>query len=533
MTTAEFHRMKTTSTTSDLAWHSASELARLVATGEVSASEVVTAHIERIEAVNGRLNAVVWPMFDEARRDAAAADLARRRGEPLGALHGVPVTIKECFFVAGTPSTLGVARHQHELIAEDGPLVARLRRAGAIVLGKTNVPQLMLLHETDNPVYGRTNNPWNLERSPGGSSGGEAAIIAAGGSPLGLASDLGGSIRQPAHVCGVHGLLPTVGRLPNGGKRPNLLGLESIGLQSGPLARRVDDLHLAMRVLTSAELDRYDPRVAPVPLGNPASVDLAGLRVGYWTDDGYFAASPAIRRVTREAADVMRNLGAHVEPFEPPDVADVMDTYFGLISADGGAGFRQIMQDCPSDWRVRRLLRIGGCPRLPRIAIVEGLKMFGQRRLPQLIGASGARSARSYWALTAKRAAYRERFLAMLRERQLDILLMPPHALPAPRHGSTMHLPASASYCFLINMLHLPAGVVAASRVQPDECTDRPESGDWVERAAREVEIGSAGLPVGVQVVGKPWREDSVLAVMGALERHFSSHPDYPAKPPV
>lgn len=505
----------------------------MIAAGEVSSSEVVAAHIERIEAVNGRLNAVVWPMFDVARRDALAADAARSRGEPLGVLHGVPVTIKECFYVAGTPATLGVGRYKNELATADCALVARLRKAGAIVLGKTNVPQLMLLHETDNPVYGRTSNPWDVARSPGGSSGGEAAIIAAGGSPLGLASDLGGSIRQPAHVCGIQGLLPTVGRLPTTGKRPNLAGMESIGLQCGPLARHVADLQLAMQVLTSHGDDEYEPRVAPVALGDPSKVNISGLRVGFWTDDGFFAASPAIRRVTREAASVLGELGALVEPFSPPDISEVMDLYFGLISADGGAGFRQIMQDYPTDWRIRRLLRIGAIPRWPRQAIVEGLKMFGQRRLAQLIGASGARSAQAYWRLVARRNAYRERFLALMQRQRLDILVMPPHALAAPLHGSTMHLPAAASYCFLINLLHLPAGVVAASRVRANECSDRPTTGDRVEQAAQRVENGSSGLPVGVQIAGKPWREDTVLAVMQALESEFSSRPDYPSQPPI
>lgn len=137
------------------------------------------------------------------------------------------MTIKECFHVAGTQSTIGVERFVGELAAEDSPLVRRWQRAGAIVLGKTNVPQLMILHETDNPVYGRTNNPWNLDRGPGGSSGGEAAIVAAGGSALGLASDLGGSIRQPAHSCGICGLLPTIGRIEVSGKRGNFAGMEA------------------------------------------------------------------------------------------------------------------------------------------------------------------------------------------------------------------------------------------------------------------------------------------------------------------
>ena len=161
------------------------------------------------------------------------------------------------------------------------------------MLGKTNLPQLMLLHESDNPVYGRTNNPWNVERGPGGSSGGEAAIIAAGGSPLGLANDIGGSIRHPAHSCGICGIKPTTLRLTNAGVRDNLRGMEAIRPATRALARTVDDLYLALRVLTTLDENEIDPQIAPVPLGDPAQVSIEGLRVGIWTDDGYFPASPA------------------------------------------------------------------------------------------------------------------------------------------------------------------------------------------------------------------------------------------------
>ncbi|HEY7094063.1 MAG TPA: amidase family protein, partial [Ktedonobacterales bacterium] len=187
---------------------SAGGLAAAIARGEVSAAEAVEAHIERIEQVNGALNAVVVKRYDEARAEARAADEKRARGEPLGPLHGVPITIKEHLDLTGTPSTFGLSSRASILATQDDAWVARVRAAGATILGKTNVSQLLLYHESDNPVYGRTNNPWNLERSPGGSSGGQAAIIASGGSPLGLGTDIGGSIRVPATSCGIVGMKP-------------------------------------------------------------------------------------------------------------------------------------------------------------------------------------------------------------------------------------------------------------------------------------------------------------------------------------
>ncbi|MGH2486977.1 MAG: amidase, partial [Ktedonobacterales bacterium] len=185
---------------------SATALAARITAGYLSAVEAVEAFIARIEQVNPAINAVVVKRYDEARAEAQAADARRAAGEPLGPLHGVPVTIKESLDLAGTPSTFGMPSRAHMLADADDVYVARLRAAGAIVLGKTNVAQALLYNESDNPVYGRTNNPWNVGRTPGGSSGGQAAIVAAGGAPLGLGTDLAGSIRTPSTYCGVVGM---------------------------------------------------------------------------------------------------------------------------------------------------------------------------------------------------------------------------------------------------------------------------------------------------------------------------------------
>src|SRR5215813_9485749 len=205
------------STTSDrtITKLSATELAAVIARGEVSVVEAVEAHIARIEQVNPTLNAVVVKRYTEARAEARAADERRSWGGALAPLHGVPITIKESLDLTGTPSTYGLTARASALAEHDNFYVARMRAAGAIVLGKTNVSQLLLYVESDNPVYGRTNNPWNQARTSGGSSGGQAAILAAGGSPLGIGTDIGGSVRLPASFCGVTSLKPTAGRLPD------------------------------------------------------------------------------------------------------------------------------------------------------------------------------------------------------------------------------------------------------------------------------------------------------------------------------
>lgn len=231
---------------------SACEIARRIAARELSASEVLEHFITRVQAVNRKLNAVTADLFDSARKSAASIDGLVSRGEKLPPLAGVPVTIKECFDLNGTASTFGLASRRDVIESKDDPYVAALRAAGAIPMAKTNLPQLMIFTETDNPLYGRTNNPWDRERSCGGSSGGEAAIIAAQASPLGLGNDLGGSLRVPAAFCGITSIRPTGGRTPDKCAHGLPIGQQAMVSQVGPLARYVEDLVMALRVIDRA-----------------------------------------------------------------------------------------------------------------------------------------------------------------------------------------------------------------------------------------------------------------------------------------
>lgn len=295
----------------DLIWLTASEIAQRIRDGQLTAAQAVEAHIQRIEAVNPQLNAVVFKLYDEARAQAKAADAAQARGEPLGPLHGVPITIKDQFLVQGTPSTWGLPSQAQHRAEADGPLVRRLRQAGAIILGKTNIPQLLYYAESDNPVYGQCNNPWNVKRVPGGSSGGEGSIVAAGGSTLGLGGDIGGSLRVPAHFCGITTLKPTSSLLTNLDNPEHLreTGQEAIVSQQGILARSVADVALGLQILAAPGQEVFDPTIAPVQWRDPAQVNVRELRVAMYEDDGFFPASPAVRRATREAADLLRAQG--------------------------------------------------------------------------------------------------------------------------------------------------------------------------------------------------------------------------------
>ena len=280
--------------------------------------------------------------------------------EPLPPLHGVPITRER------VPRSRGDARDVWLSVAarqtnatEDGVYVARMRQAGAIVLGKTNVAQALLYIESDNPVYGRTNNPWNLARSSGGSSGGEGAIIAAGGSPLGVGTDIGGSVRLPASFNGIVAFKPTAGRTPDPGRYSVPLGERAVVSQIGALARTTDDVALAIEILNGGRSPAVEP---PMPLGDPASVDVSKLRVAYYTDDGTLAVAPAVRRAVIEAAGMLAGRGAQVLEWRPPDVLQAVDIFYGLLSSDGGETLGAALRGSQKDPRLAQLLMLAGAP---------------------------------------------------------------------------------------------------------------------------------------------------------------------------
>jgi fatty acid amide hydrolase len=525
--------MPETSVKSDFTTLSASELTRLVRAGEASVREVVDAHIARIEAVNPKLNAVVFERFTEARKEADAADALQRDGGTLGALHGVPITVKECYEMAGTPWTIGVGRRKDLRGSADGPLVARLREAGAIVLGKCNLPQFMLSVECDNPVYGRSNNPWDLGRAPGGSSGGDAAIVAAGGAAIGLGGDIGGSLRNPAHVCGIHTLKATSRRMPGVGSYDPNDRQEAMPAVAGPLARSVPDLVLAMEVLAAPGLEQIDPYVPPVPWRDPAEIDVSKLRIGYYEDDAYFPAAPALRRAVREGAAALRDRGATVEVWRPLHVERVLNFGLAFLAADGGKGLERAGGDSQRDYRMARMEKLVKLHPWLRSYFRGQAVSKGQQTILSYLDFIREFSVDAYWNLLEERRSVLRDVLYDLQRRHIDAVLSPPAPLAALTHGATADLGPVHVYTAYYNVLGLPAGVVAATRVRAGEESDRPVTRDGVLLAARKCEEGSAGLPVGVHVSAAPWREDIVLAVMATLERHFRAQPDYPARPPI
>jgi fatty acid amide hydrolase len=502
-----------------LQW-SALELAAHIRAGDVSAVQVVEAYIARIETTQSVVNAIVVPAFESARQAAQAADAQRKRGEPLEPLHGVPFTIKECFHVAGLPSTLGLTHRTTLRDAEDGPHVVRLKSAGAIFLGKTNVSQLMLYHESDNPVYGRSNNPLDLQRTPGGSSGGEAAAVTAHCSAFGIGNDLGGSIRLPAAWCGICGLKPTTRRITNRGIVRNFRGLQAMRSQSGVFARKSDDLESLLSVLYSANDDDVDP----VPWRKSHDVDLSQVKVWAWDDDGCFPASATAKRAVREAAHALEKLGVQVE-WVRPELRELIALYYGLMMADGSRDARQLAQGSRLDPRIHRTFLLGGLPSWLRSLVTTAYAWSGRTWLVNILREARPRSAAEYWRLTYRleelTQAFRQRYVMA---EHLTAFLTPAHALPAPLHGTSMDLLPAASYAFLANLLGWPAGVLPWTNILPTE-TNGVETGSAVmNKLVVQTLQNAAGLPMAVQIMALPWREDVVLALMKALENVANLH---------
>ena len=290
------------------------------------------------------------------------------------------------------PTVLGLTQRVSRRDRQDGVLVKRLRDAGAIVLGKTNVPQLMFYHETDNPVSGRTPNPWDVRRVAGGSSGGEASAIASGGSPLGLGSDIGGSIRVPCHFCGIAGLKPTSGRLPHEGSFALQRGMEAIIYQSGPMAHYVCDLRLAMKALTVATgaIDTLaSPPVpwreegeAPDDTASDITLPARGLRIGVCEDDPFFPVAPSVQRGVREAAAALERQGASIEPFALPEIDKAIAIYFRLMAADGSADLKRILGGSRPAPPMRRVLQASGIPNPIRQLLAVLMRWRGDTTWP-------------------------------------------------------------------------------------------------------------------------------------------------------
>jgi Asp-tRNA(Asn)/Glu-tRNA(Gln) amidotransferase A subunit family amidase len=457
----------------EITFLSAASMAEQIRQKKLSPVELIEAHLARIEELNPKLNAFVHVDVERARQQARVAEAAVRNGEQLGVLHGVPLSIKSSMEVAGLRWEAGTKLRAGIVGERDAPLVVRLRQAGAIILGVTNAPELLMAWETDNLLYGRTNNPWDLTRTPGGSSGGEAAAIAAGMSAGGVGSDGGGSIREPAHFSGICGLKPTPGRIPATGHFPASVGPFALLGVVGPMARNMDDLKILFEVMQGP--DDGDPSAAPVPLRWPDKDELKRVRVGYFEDDGRTPVTPETRVAVRTAAEALRRAGFQVEQFRPEGLEHARKLWWQLFGIAGG-------------------MMLGPMTRGREAELSPILKEFSEG-----VAARPSHTGQSLLDTWVQRDVVRMQVFAQMRE--YPVLLCPVASIPAFRHGErswqvegkTVNYLDAWSYTEWFNLLGTPALSVPVGK-------------------------SAEGLPIGVQIVARPWQEELVISVAAALE---------------
>ncbi len=450
------------------------ELAEKIRTGESSSREVLEAHLARVDAVNPHLNAIVRRLDDEAREAADSADRAVAQGSVLGPLHGVPCTVKENIDLAGTPTTQGVPALADAVASIDAPTVERMRAAGAIPFARTNLPDLGLRVHTDSALHGLTRNPWNPHVTAGGSSGGEASAIASGMSPIGLGNDIGGSLRNPAHCCGIASIKPTSGVIPMATVVPpedQLLAAQQM-LAEGPMARHVADVRAGFEVL--AGWSSRDPRSVPARLTDLGDGEL--VRVAVMADPPGGSTHPEITAAVERAADLLSDRGHDVVEATPPSYEEVLEMWAMLLIAD------------------LTLMR----PLLDMLLSVDAgsvldsmIDQYGAPTLQSSLELQGAR----YGAMRAWSAFFE----------QHPVLLSPTWALPAFEHGADLR---GAEVVTILrdtlrpvlpgNLLGIPGVVVPCGM--------------------------AAGLPVGVQVMGDKYTDLRCLAIAEQIQAAEGVH---------
>lgn len=473
---------------SRLVFLSATALARGIRSGEFGAREVLEAHLDQIERHNRQLNALVTLATATARQQADAADAARSRGEWWGPLHGVPVTIKDCFETAGLRTTSSFKPLADYVPVRDATVVARLRQAGAIILGKSNLPQLSFGLQTNGPLFGRANNPWNLALTPGGSTGGGAAAIAAGLSPLDIGGDLGGSIRIPAHFCGIFSLKPTEYRVSRagiiGGRLKNAKCVRNLGV-AGPLARSVADLRLVLQAIEGADGREWTVPPAAGPSARQPK-PLSECRIA-WTDG--FVGVPVGAETRQQLAELARkleSLGCRVERCNPPqfDLDAILETYGRLCAAEIFVGRAR-----PTRWLYKALSFVPR-PLLPDSQVVRGLFAGARQNLQDYVEALEVRD---------RLAASLQDFFAAW-----DVWLCPVAPGPAFPHCRVNTFLGTS---LAVDDLQLPYWTWGLSYVAPFNVTGNPTV---------TIPLGQTadGLPLGVQAIGPRWHDYALLDIV-------------------
>ncbi len=494
---------------------SAVEILKMIDSKQVSSREVTQHFINRIEEVNPKLNAVVLKLYDEALKKADEADDNLSKNTKHGKLHGLPFTIKECLDYVGTPSTLGVLARKNDQPKTNDLYVEALQNQGGIVLGKTNVPQLMVFIECTNRVYGTTNNPHNLKFSPGGSSGGEGAIVGAKASPFGIGTDLGGSVRFPAAFCGACSIKPTMWRTFDQTRFGGKIFEGPIMPVTGVIANHAEDLPLVLEIMNSAVGNRWKSEL----LQDYKKIDVAKLKIGYFTSDGLLEPMNAVKRGVLESVEKLKAIGATVIEFQPPKFELCEEIFYRIVTVDGVKNFYDWLDGEKPLKQLKDMMMMASASDWKRNAVSSLAKTFGQKHLPRLLSYFGGKGDEFLRTWAKERENYQRELELAMDKAEIDAILSPIAALPAFLQNSVDKVGLGGNYSILYNVSGFPAGVAKVGKVQENEAVARKKGFDIVERKVAQTEALSAGLPLSVQIAAKPWREDIIFSLIEVLHQ--------------
>ncbi|KAF1480455.1 Vitamin D3 hydroxylase-associated protein, partial [Megadyptes antipodes antipodes] len=500
------------------------ELTGRLQEGSLSPKTVLYTYVERALEVTQQTNCLRH-FIPECEEQLQEIQQQREKG----LLYGIPVSIKDHIGHKGHLSTCGLVQCLGALVQEDSVLVKVLKRQGAIPFAMTNVPQSLFNYDCSNPIFGQTLNPFNHQKSPGGSSGGEGALIAGGGSILGIGSDIGGSIRLPSSFCGLCGLKPTAERLSVW--HTHLLNVDvcshptPVPCTLGPMARDVDSLALCMKALLCQDMFQLDPTVPPIPFNEEVYSSSAPLRVGYYDTDGYFPLPPCMRRVVWETKGALQAAGHQLVPFSPPRIHYVMtELFLKTFFADGGRAWLDVFTGDIVDPSLKSQVNSCKIPSLGKkllALILKPLQFLLLLKLKNVATISTCRSVKEMWNHHHQIEAYRTEFIARWRELRLDVVLCPVLG-PAFTTGYPGKLLTAISSTMLYNVLNFPAGVVPVSMVTEGDEEELKLYQGWCDdpwdRTLKQAVAGAVGLPVAVQCVALPWREELCLRLMKEVE---------------
>jgi len=501
------------------------ELLDQLKSGELDPLAVLQAYQARALESTEQTNCVVDFILEAHQH---ALELRKVPEEYRGPLYGLPISVKECFFVKGYDATAGLARYIDSPAEEDGGMVKRMRDLGAIPFCLTNVPQTMNTYACSNPVFGLTTHPLDNTRTPGGSSGGEACLISMGGSIFGLGSDVGGSLRIPAHFCGISSLKPTSGRIFERGRRKGVLG-SLIGVQSnaGFMSQKVEGVIVGMKSLLEKdvqEMSDIDYKVHPIPWNeNLFQPQKKRLKIGYYTEDGYFPLTPACKRAVEVAIEAVSGAGCEIVYFRPPNLEVISHYFFDHMLADAGANSLPMWKNEILDQAIEVNNLVYKIPLWIRRNIIGPLLRLLSPIMSD-VSSRGLTHSKDLSISLRKLDEIIHEILTTWQNQNIDVVIAPGFAFPAPPVKHPARLVPAVAYTAAYNVVNFPAGTVPVTRVTSEDeiaMKDYPRGKDLLFQLVYEgAKKNTVGLPLGVQIIGRPYQEELVLHVMQLLENH-------------